>query len=455
MKVFVKKFPFSIVAFLLLPAMFLFAGNKKPGWITQRPNSHFYYIGIGYASKAEHPKDYHKVARDQALNDLASEIEIKISGETVQKLSEMAGVMQDEVMSQIRSTTKAHLEGYEQVDTWEDENDYWVYYRLSKDVYRKLLKERKIKAQNLAKDFFLKAKDEENKSNIASAIRYYIQALQSFQEFIAEPVSIRINGQSKYLQNEIYFALQQLFMDIKLQPLQNRITVKTGKGKVQPIKVKATYAPNEKPVAALPVAFKFVKGNGSLETPVTSDEQGIATSMISALASSQPLQIIAASTRPELFVEGGANALFNQLTKNLTTPQTKILLNVTSMQIFIEAKEENLGHPVEMLYIEPRLKKILSDSGFVFVDSPADADYLIQVQAATRKGAQVYNLYSAFGDVTISVIDLSSGNELFKKAINNFKGIQLDYEKAGIKALQEGGKRVEQIIPDIIKLFRN
>ena len=443
-----------VMIFLLLPVVAVYAGDKKPGWITQRPVSRFYYIGIGYASKAEHPTDYHQVARDQALNDLASEIEIKISGETIQKLSEMAGVVKEDVLSQIRSTTRAHLEGYEQVAAWEDANDYWVYYHLSKEVYQKLQKERKIKAINLAKDFYLKAKDEEKKGNIASAIRYYMQALQSFQEFIGEPVSVQIGGKSRYLQNEIYFALQQLFMNIKLQPLTGKLNIKMTKGKAQPVKVKATYQPQGNPVAGLPVAFKFVKGKGKIDSPVNSDRQGIATGMISSMLSSEKLQILRAFTGPDLFVDTGSNPLLQQLIRNLNTPATKILLTVSGLQIYIESKEENLGKPVDVLYIEPRLKKILSDSGFVFVDNPADADFLIQVEAATRKGGQVYNLYSAFGDITISVLDLSSGNELYKKAINNFKGIQLDFEKAGIKALQEGGKKTEQIIPEIIKVIR-
>jgi hypothetical protein len=55
---------------------------------------------------------------------------------------------------------------------------------------------------------------------------------------------------------------------------------------------------------------------------------------------------------------------------------------------------------------------------------------------------------SAFADVTISVIDMTTGDEIYKNSWNKIKGIDIDFQKAGDKALDNSaGKIVKKILP--------
>ena len=48
---------------------------------------------------------------------------------------EQSGMSEEQSRSEIQALTKADLEGYELVDTWDNGNEYWVYYKLSKKIH--------------------------------------------------------------------------------------------------------------------------------------------------------------------------------------------------------------------------------------------------------------------------------------------------------------------------------
>ena len=98
--------------------------KKKPDWVISRPINQNYYIGIGVAEKSKDNLDYIQIAKDNALKNLASEININVSGDVISKVIEKSGISQDEIKSEIRTSTTANLEGYEVVGTYEDKNGY-------------------------------------------------------------------------------------------------------------------------------------------------------------------------------------------------------------------------------------------------------------------------------------------------------------------------------------------
>ena len=58
-------------------------------------------------------KDYIQMAKDAALNNLASQITVNISGEKIRAVIEKSGMVEDEFKRHIRTSTKAELEGFE------------------------------------------------------------------------------------------------------------------------------------------------------------------------------------------------------------------------------------------------------------------------------------------------------------------------------------------------------
>jgi len=118
-----------------------------------------------------------------------------------------------------------------------------------------------------------------------------------------------------------------------------------------------------------------------------------------------------------------------------------------SMEKFYNYYENGLAY-MEKKDWNRAIEEFKSAISMEFADDVADADLMISVNAFTEKGSKIYNMCSAFADVTISVLDMTSGNEIYKNSINKIKGIDIDFEKAGLKALNNSAKKiVEEILP--------
>ena len=170
---------------------------EMPNWVAQRPVNNNYYIGIGIASTSS--SNYIQSAKNSALNDLSSEISVNISSELVDIMVEKSGMNAEESRSVIHASTKADLEGYEVMGTWENGFEYWVYYRLSKSTYKAQQELKRKNAISLSLDLFKKGKEKETNwntkgSTINSAIEYYVQALKPIENYYGDPLETIYNG---------------------------------------------------------------------------------------------------------------------------------------------------------------------------------------------------------------------------------------------------------------------
>lgn len=443
---------YSVFIFVFLSVMNVSA-QKKPVWISDRPVQNEYYIGIGAADKGEGNLDYRQIAKENALQDLSSEITVNISSQVVVSMMETSDAFEEELKSQIQSSTQANLEGYELVDNWEDENQYWVYYRLSKSLYSKNRKARIDKATSLGLNLFTKAKQKEKDKDPAAAIQLYVQAMQHIEEFISEPIKTEYAGSTIYLQNELFNNLQSLLSNISLETEEGQFAGTVGRALKNPLSVRAIDTKGI-PIANLPLVVKFVKGNGDLIPEIRTDSNGMANSRITNIKSTLNLQIINISVLIASEVTRNEYPLIYRILNDMNVPSTRIIINVAGITCFMEASETVMGSNPEINYVEPKLKKVLTDKGFSFSESAASADILIKMEVVARKGAQVYNLYSSFADLSISVTNLGSGQEVYKNSFSGIKGIQLDYEKAGIEALKNAGKKIDEITSELISKLR-
>ena len=439
-----------IFLFIFLFVCFSVYAAKKPDWVNKRPIDSKSYIGIGVAEKDTETSEYIQKAKDRALREIASEITVTISGATLNQILEKAGVVKEEFESQIQSSTQAQLEGYELFDTWEDKNQYWVYYRLSKEKYAQIRKEKIDKAVALALDFFDKAEKNRANGQISEALQLYLQALNPIEPFLSESLETKYNGQNIYLLNTIHSALQQVLSTISIKPVQPEMAATIGRGLDDPILFKALYL--QTPIANLQLHFSFLKGDGELIEYDKTAVNGLASCRISNILSTDKMQVIKAElAMDKLVFQNEVNPIIQDIIKSLIIPSANVLLNVSGPQVFIESAELNFGNPLDVNYIEPKLKEKLSENGYSFVDMKSDAEYVIMIDAQSRKGSTVYNMCSAYVDVTISVMDMSTFEEIYKNTFSNVKGINTDMDKAGLAAFDNAAKQISSEIIEIIQ----
>lgn len=144
--------------------------------------------------------------------------------------------------------------------------------------------------------------------------------------------------------------------------------------------------------------------------------------------------------------------VFQSSFNNLPLPSTRFILNVTGPTVYIEASESNLGRKVDIPYIEPVLKNALTEYGFTFTDAMSEADIMIELKAGAKRGSEMYAMFTSYANLTISVVDLVHGDEVYKNSLQDVKGIQLNYQRAGVKALENAASKVkESILPDLIE----
>lgn len=444
-----------LTIFLILINIASLAARKIPDWVRERPIDPYHYIGIGVAAKSGEDRDYIQQAKQEALQNLAGEIEIKIASEVVSTMIEKSGILEEELKARIRSTTQAELEGFELLDTWEDKKEYWVYYRLNKERYQITKRQKLDRAIALAGDFYREAKQNEGKGDMGKAIVNYLQALQPIEPYLAEPLAAEFEGRQIYLNNEVYFSLQRIMAGLLVVPKFTQLEAKSGRPITQPLAFQVIFREGtiDMPVANLPLEFGFLKGEGELVHSSRTNDTGWAKTTVSKVISPDKMQMVQAEIDLKLLsVNDSTSFIYQNIIKSLPVASAKTILNVSGLSVQINSTELNLGKQVSIRQIEPRLKAELAERGYSFTDDPAAADILITLEAETREGSFLYNMYSVFAEANLSVVDMSSGEEIYKQALNQIKGIDLDREKAGLKALGScGDEFVKRVVPVIVE----
>ena len=149
--------------------------------------------------------------------------------------------------------------------------------------------------------------------------------------------------------------------------------------------------------------------------------------------------------------EDSVSFLYRDILKSFPVPSTKFIITVSGLSFYVESSETIFGEKTKTLHIEPKLKEMLSEKGFSFVKSPSDADLMMTIKAVTEKGTKIYKMCSAFANVTVSMVDLSSGKEIYKNSYSKIKGIDIDFEKAARKALDESASKITKEVLPVLK----
>ncbi len=178
--------------------------TPKPIWVQQRPVEIGQYIGIGVARKNPNsPGDHLEAARKQALSDIAMQIKVRVDANSTQSQFEDKQSFSEEFRSFTRTMAQAELEECQLVDTWQNEQEYWVYYRLSQEDYRRA-RARKIQlAVDQALSQLQLARQSAQQSNVVAAYDYCLRALDRLAPFSGERLVYEEAGVSRSMLTDI------------------------------------------------------------------------------------------------------------------------------------------------------------------------------------------------------------------------------------------------------------
>ncbi len=447
---------------LLFPIafLFLFSCNSPkevansmdgiPEWVKEYPVSETHYTGIGIADRSTHPLDYIKIAQQNALQNLMSQIKVTISSQSVFLQMERENGYEEDFKSNIEVKAKEILEGYELVSTYTQSNEYWVYYQLSKQKYHETRNAR-IQESIEESKYFL------NKAVLYSTpykdkYIYYVQALAKLEPYLSEPLLTEFDRENVYLGSEIIARFRSYVDDYQLYCLSKKISAMIG-NTVSKIDIAVEYEGNRLsniPLMAVSADLELKNLSKS------SNENGVFTTSVPKIKSTQVVQKIEAGINFQDWLDEGTKSEFIQkLFKSVKTHQITIPIYVYTPTVFVSSEEKHFSVDKKESELRFAAESALTKMGFTPVGNKNEAQLIMNISADTQKGREIKNqkMFTAFLNMSIQVKDLQ-GRIVFSDNITKLKGIQLDFNKADINAYQLAKDEISNsIITDFVDSF--
>ena len=426
--------------------------SLKPAWLKNEPLQDGYYTGIGHSIK-DGTNDYIQAAKKSALNDLASQIKVTVSGTSVLNQLEENNKLTEKYQEIIQTKATDEIEEFEMVDAYEDASNYWVYYRLSIARYREIKENQKRDATLLATDYYNKGKLAEKNGERLQAITFYFQAFRSLEKYLGEAIRVTINGQDLLLVNEVYASIQDALdkISIKVNPEEIKINRRLNQN-AQAVTAKATYHDINKPAVNLPLFASFEKGSGDVFPDYKANESGSAKILINKIGSRDLEQTVTVKVGIDA-LSGGASSspIYSLVTKTLAIPSAQVILKVQRPVVYMTIDEKSLGMQKTNYQFSDKLKNLLATAGFEFTGAEKTADLRFDITSDSEKGTVSGSIYITYVTSVIRVTAVKEGREVYATTLNRIKGYGLDYDKSSIDAYNKATDSLEKdIIPDLL-----
>ncbi|MCE3227223.1 MAG: hypothetical protein K0S32_1774 [Bacteroidetes bacterium] len=427
---------------------------KAPLWVSARPNNGFKFVGIGFADKSK-TSSYQMEAKKNALYDLASEIKVDISSNSVLYTVQNNNQFNENFNSLIKLSNSDNIEGYQLIDSYENDKQYWVYYQLDKQEYANLKAQKKqqtvTKASNLIASSFI----DETNQDFSSCLKKRIQAFGVLTPYLSEEINFD-GALTKGIKN--VFDLTNLIQQ-QLQSILVGVVTPTAVGGTRA--VAQQQVPQLKPYQLVysPLVYKLeLKSKSPLQNfpfLVTSDEEKIkvsdkaATNVLGEIQvkvnSVEPLnQIVAFSLNPDISGLMGSDSVgragISVLKQFIQTPSLKVQAQVSPVNIFVTSAEKNFGKPTGTNIIESFLQQRFNGQEVMITTNAETADFLIEASADTQEDVSSdvlsnnYSIKLAALNINLQLKNRASGETLYKTQISDVYGYANNLEKAGLNA---------------------
>jgi hypothetical protein len=443
------------IAFLLLfscnsPKEVANSMDGIPEWVKEYPVSETHYTGIGIADRSTHPLDYIKIAQQNALQNLMSQIKVTISSQSVFLQMERESGYEEDFKSNIEVKAKEILEDYELVSTYTQSNEYWVYYQLSKQKYHETRNARIQEAIEESKYFL-------NKAVLYSTpykdkYIYYVQAMAKLEPYLSEPLLTEFDRENVYLGSEIIARFRSYVDDYQLYCVSKKISAMIG-NTVSKIDLAVEYDGNRlSNIPLMAVSADLELKDISKNT----NENGVFTTSVPKIKSTQAVQKIEAGINFQDWLDEGTKSEFIQkLFKSVKTHQITIPIYVYTPTVFVSSEEKHFNIDKKESELRFAAESALTKMGFTPVGNKKEAQLIMNISADTQKGREVKNqkMFTAFLNMSVQVKDLQ-GRIVFSDNITKLKGIQLDFNQADLNAYQLAKDEISNsIIADFVDSF--
>ncbi|GCC52271.1 hypothetical protein SanaruYs_25070 [Chryseotalea sanaruensis] len=416
----------------------------KPAWLSTKPYQDGYYTGIGHSNK-DGSNNYIQSAKKSALDDLVSEIKVQVSSTSVLSQLDVNKEFSERYEQIIQTTAADEIEEFETVDAWEDETNYWIYYRLSISRYRQIKEEQKRNATLLATDYFKKGIESEKNNERLQAIGFYFQSLRTVEKYLAEPIRANVDGRDILLVNEAYAKIQTLLdkFEVKVNPASLSINRRVAQD-AQSVIASVTNKDLNSPAKDVPLSAVFQKGAGIVFPDYKVDAAGEAKILINKIDSRDLEQTVNIKINIDA-LSGSANSkVYSLIAKTFKVPSAQIVLEVQRPLVYMISEEKSLGSNKNNYQITNKLKNMLGNEGFEFMNDRPKADLLLEISSDSEKGSVNGSIHITYLTSVIKVYSARENKVIYTTTLDRIKGYGLDFERSSQDAYNRGLETLEK-----------
>jgi hypothetical protein len=410
-------------------------------WVRSRPVSPGNYIGIGWAQKTSDIHQYQQAAKQNALADLASEISVNISSSSVLHTFESKLGFREDFSSTIQASTREELEGFQLVDTWEDQGNYWIYYRLSAARHNEIKERRKNDAVALSAGLLANSLENRDQGNIRLSIVQMVNSLEAIRHYFNDPLPAELNGRNIQLGVEIFNELSSSFSRLRISPVRNEITVKNGQA-IQPSLLEfRVISELTGPVTDFPLIASYS------ERPIRNNRartghDGVARFSVESVRSAKNFEsFVVRADMETILAEATTDPVIRRLVGRFPVPETVTRIFIQKPVIRLDAREEIMGKAIQRGSLEEGFRKNALDGGYKLTMSQDDADYTVRIRANAMPSGETGNMRNMVlqGSITI---ETANGRLIYQRNLDGFRGSHLNADRAAEEAYRQAVNRL-------------
>jgi hypothetical protein len=434
-----------------------------PDWLKTKPMMRGYYVGVGQARILPGSQDHVKSARQIALKDLASEIQVQVSATSILGRMENDSRLRENFMSEIRLKTDLLIEDFELFDQYEDGSRYAVLYRIDRDAYWAKKKAKKDNAIQRTWQSILDGRDAWSEGDIRNALNRYLEGLMTLEPFFDETLLFDSPTGSLDISSLLMSEISTMLTSLRLEMSPEQLVLNAGLSN-NDLRVQAKVTvrgKNESRIPAVHIPIRwftefYTREQGSRVEPLrnvsnTTDGDGLAYGSPPSLSAAESAFISVSISPSDWVMQGVDLPSFIKNYLKTFSRSAKIGIAYKKPDINFKATELHLGKTASVPQLSAMVRQYLEQNGYRITSNPLPSDLDLTLIADTESGGSQGGIFIAYARVELNVTRRSDGKILYSGLLDRLKGADLSFESASRKCFTVNRSEIIALIDSFLR----
>ncbi|MGM0567090.1 MAG: LPP20 family lipoprotein [Bacteroidota bacterium] len=419
--------------------------ENRPSWAKSKPVVAGYYTGVGMAPKTLSADKHQQVARNQALKDIAEEISVTISSSSLLRNLEMDDTFVSDYSSDISTSSNHDLEGYELVDTYEDEEYYFAFYKLSKAKFEQIRQDRITNAVDKATGYAETFHSQKEQNNFSEAFIALVQGLEIIRPHMHEALPAEVNNRQVDMGNYLVEEMRAMFNDISITPMQEKISIIRGQGIDEKSLTFRVRFSEGNPVKNFPLQAAFSAQTIVNSWEITDDDGYAGFSVNKVISKSRKGTFRVHADVESLLKRTTSDLLVRNIVRKMSVPGADMEVEIIKPVFFIDNTAfDDLNHSD---ILKNTMAEKIHSHDFSTTDNPEKAHYIAEIKGQAQVTTSRYESKIALLSIEYQITD-ENDNVIFSTRSEDFQGVNADESRAFKKAFSQAEEELDNRIFD-------